>query len=42
MEKRLFKVCYSVCLSSKPTSGGLYIHDSEHSHLCRHAELAEG
>ena len=22
------------CLSSKPTSGGLYIHDSEHPHVC--------
>ena len=28
------KVVYSGYLSSRPTSGGLYIHDSEHPHLC--------
>ena len=34
------------CLPSKPTSRGLYIHDSEHPHVCTNttvdAELAKG
>ena len=42
----LVKVVYSGCLSSKHTSGGLYIHDSEHPHLCTDnsvdVELAKG
>ena len=37
------KICYSVYLSSRPTSGGLYIHDSEHPHICTvGAELPKG
>ena len=34
------------CLSCRPTSGGLYIHHSEHPHICTDisvdAELAKG
>ena len=41
-EEERSRYVFSGCLSSRPTSGGLYIHDSEHPHLCRHAGLAKG